>query len=206
MVKMGKLERFGVVAFVILAFTTSAPITLVFAQLSPGLVRSVFAPANDVSLTLSLEKDRFSVGEKVSVNYRITNISNHSLYVPRGWETTACLNHGGPHILGDFENSAGEHRGGGYGSSCGRTPGAPQPTLTERMTKGTVLLHPGDHFDGILELFAVGMTSGPSRVEVTLRGWKGDEFTETELVELKAMGNPFLSGEVPASAQITLIP
>jgi hypothetical protein len=77
------------------------------------------------------------------------------------------------------------------------------------MTKGTVLLRPSEHFDGMLQLDAQifgGLPPGPYRIESALRGWRGDEFTDAQLAELAKMGNPFLLGEVPASARITLIP
>jgi len=177
------------------------------AQSSPELVRKAFVPANDVSFTISLERNTFGVQEKIPVKYRIENISYGSLYVPRGFEVTACLDIGPPHIWGGFENNAGMHYESGYGSSCGGTAGV-FPTLTERMSRGTVLLRAGEHFDGILQLdpqISGGLAPGPYRIEVVLRGWKGDEFTEAQLAELARMGSPFLRGEVPASARITLI-
>ena len=68
------------------------------AQSSPELVRKAFVPANDVSFTISLERNTFGVQEKIPVKYRIENISYGSLYVPRGFEVTACLDIGPPHI------------------------------------------------------------------------------------------------------------
>jgi hypothetical protein len=178
------------------------------AQSSPELVRNAFVPANDVSFTISVEKNTFGVREKIPVKYRIENISNSSLYAPRGFEVTACLDIGPPHISGGFENNAGKHYEPGYGSSCSGTPGV-FPTLTERMSKGTILLRAGEHFDGILQLdpqISGGLAPGPYRIEVVLRGWKGDDFTDAQLTELARMGSPFLRGEVPASARITLTP
>jgi hypothetical protein len=187
------------------AFTLSP---VVRAQSSLNLVRTVFVPSNDVSFTISLEKNTFGVREKIPVKYRIENISNGSLFVPRGFEVTACLDIGPPHISGGFENNAGKHYEPGYGSSCGGTPGF-FLTLTERMSRGTVLLRAGEEFDGTLQLdpqISGGLPAGPYRIEAVLRGWKGDEFTDAQLAELVKMGNPFLRGEVPASARITLIP
>jgi hypothetical protein len=77
------------------------------------------------------------------------------------------------------------------------------------MSKGTVLLRAGEHFDGILQMdpqISGGLKPGQYRIEAVLRGWKGDEFTDAQLAELAKMGNPFLRGEVPASVRITLIP
>jgi hypothetical protein len=188
--------------FLAVALLTFTPGSIVHAQSAPSLFRTVFTPANDVLFTLSPVKDKFGVGGKIAVNYRIENVSNHSLYVPRGWESTACLNIGPPHVWAWFENNAGEHFEPGYGVSCAGTPGV-TPTLTERMTKGTVLVRPGEHVDGTLEL-SFPLSPGAYRFEAVLRGWKGDEFSEAELAELAKMGSPFLRGEVPASIRITL--
>jgi hypothetical protein len=164
----------------------------------------VFVPANDVSFRISLGKNTFAGREKIPVNYRIENVSNAPLYVPRGFETTVCLNIGPPHIWGSFVNSAGERSGQGYGASCGGTPGV-LPPLTERMGKGTVLLRPAERTSGTLHMDPQ-LPPGQYRLEVVLRGWKGDEFTDAELAELAKMGSPFLGGELPASARITLTP
>jgi hypothetical protein len=185
-----------------------APGPVVRAQSSLNLVRTVFVPSNDVSFTISLEKKMFGVREKIPVRYRIENVSNGSLYIPRGFESTACLDIGPPHVWGWFENSSGQHFDLGYGASCGSTPGV-FPSITERMTRGTVLLRPSEHFDGMLQLDAQifgGLPPGPYRIESALRGWRGDEFTDAQLAELAKMRNPFLRGEVPASARITLTP
>lgn len=187
------------------AFTLSP---VVRAQSSLSLVRTVFVPSNDVSFTISLAKNTFGVREEIPVKYRVENISNGALYIPRGFEVTACLDIGPPHIWGWFENSAGRHFEPGYGLSCAHGPG-PAPTLTERISKGTVLLHPREHFDGTLQLdprFFGGLPIGSYRIEAVLRGWKGDEFTDAELAELMKMGSPFLRGEVPSSVKIQLIP
>jgi hypothetical protein len=184
------------------------PGPVVRAQSSPNLVRTVFVPSNDVSFTLSLERNKFGVREKIPVKYRIENVSSGSLYIPRGFESTACLDIGPPHVWGWFENGSGQHFHLGYGTSCGSTPGV-FPSITDRMTKGTVLLRPGEHFDGILQLdpqMSGGLPPGPYRIEAVLRGWKGDEFTDTQLAELAKVGSPFLLGEVPATVKIQLIP
>jgi hypothetical protein len=77
------------------------------------------------------------------------------------------------------------------------------------MVKGTALLQPGEHFDGTLQLDPTmygGLPRGSYRIEVTLRGWKNDDFTSAELDELAKLGSPFLRDEVTASARITLSP
>jgi hypothetical protein len=74
------------------------------------------------------------------------------------------------------------------------------------MSKVAALLHPGEHIDGTFEL-EPGMfhlPPGGYRIEATLYGWKDDEFSEAERIELAKIGVPLLSGEEPASTQIEL--
>jgi hypothetical protein len=180
------------------------------AQWASNLASRVFAPANDVSFTISTERSNYGHREQIAVKYRIVNISNGPLYVPRGDETKACLDPDGPslHILAWFENNAGKHSIHGYGFSCAHGSEAP-PTLTERMNKVAALLHPGERFDGAVRLdptMSDGLPPGPYRIEATLYGWSSDKFTDAEWVELEKMGSPFMSGEVPASLRITLTP
>jgi hypothetical protein len=209
MFNLQKRFRFsGSMLIAILAAGTIHSSPVVRAQSLPSLVRTVFVPANAVSFTLSLEKNKWGVREKIRVNYRIENVTQGSLYVPLGFESTACLDLGPPHVWSWFENSKGRHFEPGYGASCGSTVGT-SPTLTERMNRGTVLLHPGEHLDGTLQMDPTmfgGLPPGSYRIEVVLRGWKGDEFTDAQLTELAKMGSPFLRGEVPASVKIQLIP
>ena len=87
--------------------------------------KELFAPANDISFAISTERKSFGVRERISVKYRIVNVSNGSLYVPRGFDATVCRDvpQAGPHVRGGFENSAGKHFYPGYGGSCSSTPG-----------------------------------------------------------------------------------
>jgi len=75
------------------------------------------------------------------------------------------------------------------------------------MSKVAVLLHPGEHFDGTLKLDPgmFGLSAGAYRIEAVLRGWQDSEFSDAERKELEKMESPFLRGEVPASASITLL-
>jgi hypothetical protein len=165
-----------------------------------------FVPANDVSFTISTVRSDYSVSEQIVLKYQITNISNHPLYVPLGFQQTACAERGSPHIWGWFENSAGRHFTPGYGVSCGGTPGAATPTVTQRMSRTAVLLGPGEHTNGVLQLNPAMFTLPPGayRIEATLTGWDSGRFSEAERTELEQIGNPFLEGEVPASIPINL--
>jgi hypothetical protein len=173
---------------------------------SPLAQKNIFVPANDVSFGISTGEKSYGVREQITVKYQIVNVSNGPLFVPRGFEATGCLGLGPPHVWAGFENSAGQHFVPGYGASCSSTPGA-APTVTERMSKGAVLLKPSEHLDGALHLdptFFGGLPPGEYLIEAVLYGWREDQFTNAEWMELAKMGSPFLRGEVPASARITL--
>ncbi len=169
--------------------------------------QTTFVPANDVSFTISTVRSDYGVNEQIVLKYQITNISNHPLYVPLGFQQTACLEiNRGPHIWGWFENSTGRHFIPGYGVSCGSTPGAAPPTVTQRMNRTAVLLRPGEHLDGVLQLNPAmfSLPPGAYRIEATLTGWDSAKYTDAERTELTQMGNPFLEGEVPASTRVNL--
>jgi hypothetical protein len=105
----------------------------------------VFVSSADISFRISSEKKSYEVDDEVRLNYRITNISNAPLYVPREWEAT-CPSV--PHIWAWFEDSSGNHLVPGYAGSC--VP--KKDTFPERMSKEAVPLKPREHFDGPLQL------------------------------------------------------
>jgi hypothetical protein len=166
----------------------------------------LFVPANDVSFTISTDRSRYSYQEQINLKYRISNISDRSLFILRGFEVTACLGIGGPNVTYGFESSTGQHFRYGYGVSCASTPGAAAPKLIERLNKGAVLLHPGEHFEGTIALdpSVFKLTPGTYRIEATLHGWKDGQFNQAEQGELRKMGHPFLRGEVPTSIPVAL--
>jgi hypothetical protein len=81
-------------------------ITYVLLATSLPAQKETFAPANDVSFSISTERHSYKAGEQITLNYRVTNISNKPLYVPREWEVTCPA---GPHVWAWFENSSGQH-------------------------------------------------------------------------------------------------
>jgi hypothetical protein len=190
----------------------SSVICLAFVPIATSLVaqKETFVPANDISFAISTERKNYGVRDRISVQYRIVNVGSGSLYVPRGFEATVCLDgpRAAPHVRGGFENSAGKHFRPGYGASCGGTPGVEPPTVNERMSKVAVLLHPGEHLDGRFELDPAmfHLPPGEYRIEATLYGWKDDEFSDAERIELPKIGVPLLSGEAPASTRVELLP
>lgn len=168
--------------------------------------KQTFVPANDVSFSISTKRGSYRAGEQITLEYRITNISNAPFYAPREWEVKCP---GGPHVWAWFENSSGRHFVPGYAGSClSSTNSKPEP-ISERMRKEAVLLKPGEHLDGSLELDTTlfgGLSPGVYRIEAGLSGWSEEKFTNAELSDLSRIAHPFLRGEVPGSLRITLTP
>jgi hypothetical protein len=177
-----------IVGIICLILTTS-----LFAQ------KETFAPASDVSFKISTDRSRYRTGEPIVLKYRIKNISNASLYVPREWEATCPAS---PHLWAWFEDSSGKHFVPGYGGSCSSGP----KTISERMSKEAVLLKPGEHLDGTFRLDTklFGLKPGAYRIEAALSGWTEEKFSDTERDELAQMASRFMTGEVPESTSITL--
>jgi hypothetical protein len=75
------------------------------------------------------------------------------------------------------------------------------------MSKVAVLLHPGEHLDGrfVLDPTLFHLPPGAYRIEAVLYGWKDNEYSEAERIELPKLGTPLLRGEAPASARIELL-
>lgn len=174
--------------------------TLLIAQ------NQTFVPANDVTFSISTKRGSYRAGERVTLEYRITNISNAPLFAPREWGANCPK---GPHVRAWFENSSGQHFVPGYAGSClSSTNSKPEP-IGERMRKEAVLLKPDEHLDGSLELDTTlfgGLRPGVYRIEAELSGWSEEKFTNAELSDLSRMAHPFLRGEIPASLRITLTP
>jgi hypothetical protein len=130
--------------------------------------KETFAPANDVSFTVSTERRRYRAGEQITLKYRVTNASNAPLYVPREWEVKCPP---APHLWAWFENGSGQHFVPGYAGSC--SPSSNSQTVSARMSKEAVLLRPGEHLDGTFQmdtkLFG-GLQPGAYRIEAVLSG------------------------------------
>lgn len=46
---------------------------------------------------------------------------------------------------------------------------------------------------------------GAYRIEAVLYGWRDEDFSDAERIELPKIGAPLISGEAPASARIELL-
>jgi len=163
---------------------------------------TLFVPATAVSFAISTDRNRYSLSETITFKYRIVNISNHALYVPRttieGCPTVTM------HVTAWLEDSMGRRNVTGWGVSCA---GSFKQTVSQRMNKEAVLLKPGEHSDGTAALILpTGITSGAYRIEAMLYGWDYERFTEQERMELATIGNPLLRGEIPASIRVTVTP
>jgi hypothetical protein len=163
--------------------------------------KEVFAPSSDVSFKISTVQTSWKATEPISVKYRVKNLSNAPLFVPREWEATCPAS---PHIWAWFEDNSGKHFVPGYGGSCAES----LKTVSERMDKEAVLLKPGEHFDGtfLLDPKLFSLKPGAYRVEAALTGWAEEKFTDAERSEMAQLAGPFMTGQVSDSIRITLTP
>lgn len=177
---------------------------LVLALLPCAAQDELFAPPNDVSLSISTERHPHRVGEPIVIKYRIVNISHQRLFVPQGWELKCPPS---PHVWAWFENSEGKHFVPGYAGDC--SPESVPKTVTSRMAKEAVLLRPMQYLNGSITLATTlfgGLKPGAYRIEAVLYGWREQDFDEAERSRLASMGAPFVRGDVPTSISIRLIP
>lgn len=154
-----------------------------------------FAPASDISFTISTARSRYERRQSITVSYRIVNVGSGPLYVPREWDEKCPRR---PHVWAWLENGAGKQFAPGYGGSCSGEP----RSLAERMAKEAVLLKPGDHLDGTVELdlaLSGALAPGLYRIEVD-----EDEFSAAEKEDLSGFPGRFVRGRVSASARITV--
>jgi hypothetical protein len=194
----------GLMGVLTLAFVASAALVPVAAgaQWVTSPAWTTFAPSADVSFTISTDRTSYSVREPIVVKYRIVNVGNRMLRVPRDW-LEGCPTVG-VHVMVWLEDSVGRYYlASGYAASCDGSG----ETLTKRMAREAVLIGSGEHFDSTVP---IGVPSGSDlrpgtyRIGATLSGWSPDRFTEAELAELAQMQHPFLHGETLASIVVTL--
>jgi TonB family protein len=164
-----------------------------------------FTPANDVAFVIDPTQSSVHVGDPITLRYDLINVSNRALFAPKPWAVCPPQKH----VLAWLEDSAGRHVFGGFGYSCPTN----FPTIAERMGKEAQLLKPGDRLSNTVSVdmktVAVDtklLAPGDYRVEATFYGWKPEDFSDADVAELAKMGAPFLRGEVPASAKVTLTP
>ena len=178
------------------------PSVLVFAPVCRAQYE-LFVPANDVSFTISTGRSTYRYGEQIELKYKIRNISNAALFVPRWLYGGDCPHKW--HIWAWFEDSSGKHYYGGWGGSCSPTPMG----IVERMQKDAVLLNPMQEFEGTFKLstdILGGVKPDKYRIEASLDGWLEADFTAAQEAELASMGHPFLRGDAVASIAVSIQP
>ena len=160
---------------------------------------ALFVPSSDVTFQISSEEKSYEIDDVVLLNYRITNTSSATLYVPREWEATCPTV---PHIWAWFEDHSGNHLVPDFPTGCKPTNEA----IAERMGKEAVLLKPGESITGELKLDPkpFHLAAGRYRIEAALTGWHAEKFTTEERADLEKLGHPFVTGEVPASLTVIL--
>jgi hypothetical protein len=170
---------------------------------APLLSQNVFVPVNDIQFTISTGKKDYGRRERIAVKYRILNASRRPLYVPRKWEVKCPAN---PHVWAWFEDSSGTHFTPGYGGSC--IPASFPNGIDERISKEAILLQPGEHVEDSLDLdpSMFRLPPGAYRIEAVLYGWKENEFSGAQRIELERLGAPFVFGEARANTSVILRP
>ena len=182
-------------------------VILIFVLLESAVAQSPFAHGNDVSFSISTQQKRYEIGEQITVSYKIKNVGNGPLFVPRSQWDTACSEP--PHLWALLENSAGNHFefgfiGGGLGAKdCDKL------SVSEWLKKDAVLLKPQQAVSGAFVFqfprgsFTQKLKPGIYRLEALLYGWNVP-FTESQRRELDTIPGPLLVGEANATTQIEL--
>jgi len=158
-------------------------------------VRNIAVCSERNPFTISTERRSYRAGEQITLKYRVTNILNAFLYVPREWEVQ-CL--GGPHVWAWFENSSGQHFVPGYGGSC--SPSSNSQTVSASMRKEAAVLNPGEHLDGRLQMDTTlfgGWQPGACRIQAVLSGWVKEKFTGAERFRTSADARHLIAGRSP---------
>jgi hypothetical protein len=165
----------------------------------------VFAPPRDLSFTISIDRSSYSAsGATIRVAYRLENVSNAAILVPREFKDTGCTDpEHRPHLEAWLEDARGQSSRMGYGGSCGSTPGAPPPTTAEVLSKLATRLESRGRADGVLqiELPLHAVTAGQYHLVATLSGWKDKTFPSADLSNL---GARILHGDLKAVKNVTL--
>ena len=192
-----RIERDLYVVLLAVLFIESASLQGAKAQ------RQIFVPANDLSFTIRCERKTYKLGEQVGIAYKLRNITGDSIFVPRGvWESKCPSS---PHVWAWLEDGSGRHFSPGF---AGSWLGQDEAAIGERMKKESVLLGPGEVYDGSFtfdtKTFSDALKPGSYRVEAVFYGWRDEQFSEAERAELASMKHAFVRGELAASSFITI--
>jgi hypothetical protein len=157
---------------------------------------TVFTPANDVSFVIAPTRSSFHIGDPITLKYDLVNVSNRALFAPKPWAVCPPQTH----LLAWLEDSTGRPLPMVFTDQCATT----LPTIPGRMGKEAQLLKPGERLSNTASVNTDVQTPGEYRIAATFYGWKPEDFSDADVAELAKMGAPFLRGEVPTSAKVTL--
>jgi hypothetical protein len=182
-------------------------VILISVLLDAAVAQSPFAHGNDVSFSISTQQKRYEIGEQITVSYKIKNVGNGPLFVPRAQWDTACSEP--PHLWALLESSSGQHFEPGF---IGRGLGAKECNrlgVSEWLKQDAVLLKPQQSVSGTFTFqfprgrFVQELKPGIYRLEALLYGWNAP-FTESQRRELDTIPGCLLVGEANATTQIEL--
>ena len=182
-------------------------VILIPVLLQAAWAQSPFAHGNDVSFSISTQQKQYEIGEQITVSYKIKNVGNGPLFVPRSQWDTACSEP--PHLWALLESSSGKHFepgfiGGGLGAKECSTL-----SVSEWLKKDAVLLKPQQSVSGAFVFqfprgrFMQELKPGIYRLEALLYGWNV-AFTESQRKQLDAISGALFVGEANATTQIEL--
>jgi hypothetical protein len=183
---------------------THVILSILFAML-PQLAAAqneILAAATGISMSVTADQKSIKRGESIRLIYSIRNTGSRAIYVPRGvWDEITCPK--APHFWAGLIDSSGKRFEPGFAGSC---LGPKPENITDRLKEYSVLLRPGDVYHDAFTLetamFRNVLMPGTYRVECLFFGWRDDQFTTAEKLELRKLGHPLLGGVLKKSTTI----
>ena len=171
---------------------------LVFAILSIDSRAQVFQSYKAVRLTVSTDKRRYKIGERIVASYRLQNIGNEKLFVPVRFSAD-CM----PKVrwITGLQDESGRSMPSGYVGDC--MPRSFSSGL-EKIKADSKLLSPGEQYAPEETFQTQGLNPGLYRVIVRLHAWKPAELSDPDRQELREFGVRVLTGNLNSSVVIRL--
>ena len=143
------------------AFLIVRPV--VAAQWIPTVYFTTFAPANDVSFTISTDRESYGSDDTISMKYEIANVSGRPVFVPQTTEKLMCpprdpCRQHGSRAPTDTTVAVGS----GGGGSCGKRIQIHDATHEQRRGLAEARR---THVEGTLPLSAKRLPPGGYRIE-----------------------------------------
>jgi hypothetical protein len=190
------------------------PLALIAAVSLSGRVAStqdaaVPAPAtapSNITLVASTARPTYTLRDTIPVTYQVTNIGKAPIYIPKGFEATACLNLArAAYIFAWLDDAGGRRSSAGYGSSCAMSIPPVRLSLSEKLSRGAMLLAPGDRQDGALQVALHPLAvAGRANLGIDLHAWATSDFDAVERAQLKSQGVVLLDRDVTTTVAVTL--